>query len=84
MNNSCSSCFREIDQEEPFTSFDFVTNRSAGDHVHVLEGRELMRFWIVLRSAVALLAAMNATDLGARSDARDVGAWVDLVSLGER
>jgi hypothetical protein len=39
---------------------------------------------IVLRSAVALLAAMNATDLGARSDARDVGAWVDLVSLGER
>ena len=46
MSINCAGCARELDNDEPFASFDFCINRDAGDHRHVLEGRELMKFCI--------------------------------------
>lgn len=46
MDNNCAACFRDLEADEPFASFDFCTNREKADHTHILEGRELMRFCI--------------------------------------
>lgn len=62
MDRCCEACNRPFEPGEPFTSFDFVTQRDAGDHVHVLEGREL--FTCCIPCGYERLGAVSAALLG--------------------